>query len=238
MAITDAPWHIAEARTEDDLAAVARLFQSYAGSLGVDLGYQNFVTELATLPGKYAPPNGALLLARNRDSTPIGCVALRQSNRRLLRNEAPVRCTCRPRNRPWPSPRGGSGGRGAANRLPQVRLDTLPFMDTAIALYESRGFVPIAPYYDTPVEGTRFLGLTLNLRNVRSLMGRHEPHSDAALAANGLAQHRHRPPRWRSPPGARRTHAAFKTNTCFMTAKANAPGSAPNTMLVTNKPSS
>jgi hypothetical protein len=60
-----------------DLAAVRALFGAYAASIGVDLGYQGFEAELAGLPGKYAPPAGALLLARGAGGAAIGCVALR-----------------------------------------------------------------------------------------------------------------------------------------------------------------
>lgn len=52
-------------RSEADLRATAELFAGYAASLPVDLGYQDFASELATLPGKYAPPEGELLLARD-----------------------------------------------------------------------------------------------------------------------------------------------------------------------------
>ena len=60
-----------------ELEAAARLFDAYAASLGIDLAYQDFATELATLPGKYAPPAGDLLLARAPEGTPLGCAALR-----------------------------------------------------------------------------------------------------------------------------------------------------------------
>ena len=48
------------------------LFDAYAASLGVNLSYQNFVAEMAAMPGKYAPPKGELLLARDGDGAAIG----------------------------------------------------------------------------------------------------------------------------------------------------------------------
>ncbi len=68
---------ITPVRTADDLAAAAALFAGYAASLPVDLAYQDFADELAALPGKYAPPAGALFLARAPDGAPLGCVGLR-----------------------------------------------------------------------------------------------------------------------------------------------------------------
>src|SRR3712207_9163370 len=60
-----------------DLKATVKLFRAYASSLDVDLSYQNFEAEMEAMPGKYAPPAGELLLARDRGGTPIGCVGLR-----------------------------------------------------------------------------------------------------------------------------------------------------------------
>ena len=70
-------FHIAPAGSDDDLAACAALFGTYAAALGIDLSYQDFDAELAGLPGRYAPPMGALLLARGADAAPLGCVGLR-----------------------------------------------------------------------------------------------------------------------------------------------------------------
>lgn len=64
-------------RTEADLSSAKTLFITYAASIGVDLEYQAFATELGTMPGKYAPLSGELLLARNHEGVPIGCVGLR-----------------------------------------------------------------------------------------------------------------------------------------------------------------
>jgi GNAT superfamily N-acetyltransferase len=70
-------FHIAPVRTARDLATTVDLFRAYAASLDVDLAYQNFEAEMAAIPGKYAPPTGELLLARDADGKPVGCVGLR-----------------------------------------------------------------------------------------------------------------------------------------------------------------
>src|SRR5438105_4454520 len=68
---------ITAVRTPDDLAATIKLFRDYANSLPIDLGYQDFEGEMAAMPGKYAPPAGELLLARDANGNAIGCVGLR-----------------------------------------------------------------------------------------------------------------------------------------------------------------
>jgi GNAT superfamily N-acetyltransferase len=157
-----ATFAIAPARSAADLAAATRLFDEYASSLPVDLSYQDFAAELAGLPGKYAPPAGDLLLARDGQGEPLGCVALRPI--------APAGC-CEMK-RLYVTPRGRGLGLGMAlvetvltlaARIGyrEMRLDSLPGMVEAVALYRKAGFVPIEPYYDSPVEGTVFLGRPL-----------------------------------------------------------------------------
>ena len=163
-------FHIAPVRTADDLAAAVKLFRAYASSLDVDLSYQNFEAEMAAMPGQYAPPAGELLLARSSDGTPAGCVALRPI--------APHGC-CEMK-RLYVSPQGRGSGLGErlvdavvreAERIGyrEMRLDTLPSMTEAIALYRKSGFTPIEPYYDSPVIGTifmrRFLARSSRLRS-------------------------------------------------------------------------
>jgi GNAT superfamily N-acetyltransferase len=156
-------FQIRPVRSAADIEATTRLFEAYAASLGVDLAFQDFAAELASLPGKYAPPAGELLLARDSRGAPLGCVGLRPI--------APDGC-CEMK-RLYVSPRGrGLGlGRalveaviGEAVRIGyrEMRLDTLPFMAEAVALYRKIGFVPIEPYYDTPLAGTIFLGRSLS----------------------------------------------------------------------------
>lgn len=153
---------IGQARTEADIADARALFAAYAASLDVDLGYQDFSGELAALPGRYAPPSGALLIARADAGTPLGCVALR-----ALPEDG---CCEMKRLYVTPAARGMGLGRAlvdaaiAAARSAghrEMRLDSLPSMGAAIALYEALGFRRIAPYYATPIAGTVFLALDL-----------------------------------------------------------------------------
>ena len=155
-------FQIEPASSSDDLADAAGLFRAYAASIGVDLSYQDFDAELAGLPGKYAPPSGAIFLARSIGGEAIGCVALRP----LTEPE----CCEMKRLYVSPSARDAGVGRALVEHIiteaarlgySEMRLDTLPTMTQAIALYGNAGFTHIPPYYDTPVAGTVFLALKL-----------------------------------------------------------------------------
>lgn len=155
-------FHIAPVRTAADLAATAELFAAYAASLPVDLDYQDFGGELAALPGQYAPPAGELFLARDDGRAPLGCVGLRP-----LADEG---CCEMKRLFLLPAARGLGLGRALTEAVVdqarrqgyrQLRLDTLPTMTTAIALYERQGFERIAPYYAPTPPGTVFMALAL-----------------------------------------------------------------------------
>jgi GNAT superfamily N-acetyltransferase len=156
-------FQIRAVRSTTDLEATARLFNAYASSLGISLGYQDFATELATLPGKYAPPAGELLLACDNHGEPLGCVGLRPIK--------PDGCCEMKRLYVVPTARGsGLGGAlieaiiAEAARIGyiEMRLDTLPGMRDAISLYTKAGFQPVAPYYETPITGTLFFARPLS----------------------------------------------------------------------------
>jgi GNAT superfamily N-acetyltransferase len=160
-AMSSRAFSIRPVRSPDDLAATMMLFNAYAAFLGIDLSYQNFADEMAAMPGKYAPPKGALLLARGPDGAALGCVGLR-----ALDDGA---CEMK-RLYVTPQGRGLGLGRalaeavvGEARRIgyEEMRLDTLPRLAAAIALYEDMGFVRIPAYYDTPIAGTLFFALSL-----------------------------------------------------------------------------
>lgn len=152
---------LVEAEGPDDLAAARRLFQAYADWLAVDLCFQGFTEELATLPGAYAPPAGRLLLAKAGGDA-IGCVGLRPLE--------PGICEMK---RLWVEP-GFAGvgiGRALAERIiaearaigyERMRLDTIaPRMPTAQRLYASLGFREIPAYYHNPLDGVVMLELVL-----------------------------------------------------------------------------
>ena len=139
---------------------VRALLREYADSLSFDLGFQGFEAELARLPGPYAFPDGALLLARV-DGEPAGCVALR----RIEGTTAELK-----RLFVRPSHRGFGLGReltetaiAVARELgyEQIRLDTAPEMGAAQELYRSLGFREIEPYRENPIDGARYLELDL-----------------------------------------------------------------------------
>ncbi len=153
---------IAPARSAADLASTRELFLEYATDLGFDLCFQGFDAELASLPGRYAPPLGVILLAREPDGL-AGCVALRPLDTTAGRCEM-KRMYVRPAFR-----RRGLGRALAVAVLDAARvaghdemvLDTLAHMSGAIALYESLGFRQIPPYTPNPLPGPVFFGLDL-----------------------------------------------------------------------------
>lgn len=151
---------VTEARFPRERAVAEELLREYAASLGFDLCFQGFEAELAALPGDYAPPAGRLLLARV-DGALAGCVALRPLE--------PGVCEMK-RLYVRPACRGLGIGRKLVDSLlghartfgyTTMRLDTVPAMVEAIALYTSLGFRDIPPYRVNPIPGARCLELDL-----------------------------------------------------------------------------
>jgi putative acetyltransferase len=146
--------------TPADMDSVRAIFREYAQGLGVDLCFQDFETELATLPGEYAEPRGALLLAAV-DGQLAGCCALRPMDATDYPNAAEMK-----RLYVRPAFRGLGLGRQLAEAVLDaarqggyscVLLDTLDDMEAARALYEDLGFEEIPPYYHNPIPGAHYL---------------------------------------------------------------------------------
>jgi ribosomal protein S18 acetylase RimI-like enzyme len=159
--MSTASFVIAPASGPADIAAVAMLFQEFAASLPIDLGPQGFQDELDTLPGLYAPPRGALLLAKSGDAA-LGCIAVKPL--------APPAIGEIKRLYVRPAGRGLGIGKAlvaaimaAAERIgyAELKLDTLPHLTAAIALYRTAGFASIPPYGSFPYPGLVCLGRKL-----------------------------------------------------------------------------
>lgn len=137
----------------DDVRAMLR---EYVEWIGLDLAFQEINAELDNLPGDYAPPRGALFVVVEGPRY-LAMIALR-----------PLDGTTAEMKRLYVRP--DARGRGLARQLiarlcdearrlnySEIRLDTLPKMGEAQAIYETYGFVDIEPYYETPIAGTRFM---------------------------------------------------------------------------------
>jgi putative acetyltransferase len=140
------------------------IFREYAHQLGVDLCFQNFEAELEALPGDYAAPRGALLLARVNGQV-AGCGALRP----LADVDYPNACEMK-RLFVRPGFRKLGLGRMLAKALidqamragySAMLLDTLDDMESARGLYTSLGFEEIPPYYFNPIAGAHYLKVQL-----------------------------------------------------------------------------
>jgi putative acetyltransferase len=156
------------AATAEDIPEIRVMLQEYIEWIGLNLAFQEIDAELAGLPGEYTPPRGALLVATDAGRL-VGMIALRPYDGRISEMKRLfVRSDAR--------------GRGLARQLiarlldearrlhyDEMRLDTLPMMGDAQALYVALGFRDIAPYYDTPIAGTRFMALRLRSGHAKRL---------------------------------------------------------------------
>jgi ribosomal protein S18 acetylase RimI-like enzyme len=149
---------IRPATSPADFELIRILFEEYAASLGVELGFQQFEEEIASLPGKYSPPGGCILISWVGPE-PAGCVAMRPwSEKDCEMKRLYIRDAFR-----------GEGlgkqmiaeivCRAAQAGYERMLLDTLPSMRTAQLLYRSFGFQEIEAYRPNPIPGTRYFAL-------------------------------------------------------------------------------
>lgn len=154
---------IRQAISPADCDVARTLFLEYAKWLNIDLCFQGFNDELATLPGGYAPPSGRLFFVEEPEgSGTAGCVALR----RLSVDPSGRSCELK---RLWVRPafRGRHAGRAlteaalaAAREIgyASIKLDTLPaIMPEAVVMYRSLGFIDCPPYYHSPIPGSLYM---------------------------------------------------------------------------------
>lgn len=145
----------------EHLISARKLFQEYSETRAGDPALTGFAAEIAGLPGKYAGPKGCLLLAYCEDEA-VGCVALHEWKAEVAEMK---------RLYVQPSHRGFGIGKTLVKRIIEeanaigyshLRLDTIPGMDRAQALYRDQGFRQITPYRHNPNAGTLFFELSLN----------------------------------------------------------------------------
>lgn len=150
---------ILQAETTEEIEEIRKLFREYEAWLDLDLCFQGFEEELANLPGKYAKPDGRLLLAF-ADKKAAGCIAFRKIDEGVCEMK---RLFVRPEFRSL-----GLGkkliekliGEAKSAGYKRICLDTYPpKMQKAVQLYESKGFREIPPYYHNPYGETLFMEL-------------------------------------------------------------------------------
>lgn len=174
IAVDAAAGTIRPADSQQDMESARALFIEYAESINVDLCFQDFERELATLPGAYAPPRGRLLLATAPDAI-FGCIALRPLASGCGCGSAAAEPSTGEVKRLYvqPARRGEGWGERLARELldearaigyRELKLDTLGWMTAARALYARLGFRECAPYYDNPLAGVVYMSLDLARR--------------------------------------------------------------------------
>ena len=151
---------IKKVENEIEVEATRNLIRKYAAELQVDLCFQDFENELATLPGEYSEPTGSMLLGYVEGKA-VGCVGLRYLKSGICEMK---------RMYLEPAYRQNGHGRQLAVAILQeasrlgynkMRLDTLPKLTQALKLYTKLGFYPIAPYYKTPLSETIFMEINV-----------------------------------------------------------------------------
>lgn len=160
---------IRQATSPQDLDSIIECFRAYTKWLNLDLTLQDYATEVSTLPGKYTPPGGALLLARDvaEAQEALGCIAMRPIElqpdfvRPAGRRPEARYCELK-RLYVYPAARGRNVARAlVAGALRIARdqgydealLDTVDSMTAAISLYRSMGFEEVERYYPNPTTG-------------------------------------------------------------------------------------
>jgi len=147
--------------SNQDYQIARTLFREYASQIGVDLKFQNFHTEIKHMHTQYAKPKGALIIAYNGISTPVGCFGIRtiddqicELKRMYLKQDM----------------RGKGYGKILLIKSKQLalelgytkmRLDTLPTMNSAIRLYQKNGFYEIELYRFNPIQGAKYMEVIL-----------------------------------------------------------------------------
>lgn len=146
--------------TEKHLEIIRKLFREYEDFLGFHLCFQDFEKEMAMLPGKYAPPDGRLIIAEY-NSEVAGCIAIKKIGEDVCEMK---RLYVRPKFR------GLKIGRKLAEKIiveaktigyKKMRLDTLKRLKEALSLYRSMGFTEIQPYVYNPLEDVVYMQLEL-----------------------------------------------------------------------------
>lgn len=159
--------NILYATSNKQIEQARTLFREYEAFLGINLDFQDFEKELASLPGMYAAPAGALFIVINSSGKAVGCGALRQSG--------PPEKKCCEMKRLFirPEARGLGAGRQLALKIIEegmslgystIVLDTLDRLTAAMGLYQSIGFIRTKPYYDNPLPGVVFWERDLTAR--------------------------------------------------------------------------
>jgi carbonic anhydrase len=143
-----------------DTRSLVAVIREYVRWLDMDLSYRGFDAEMDAFEHIYTLPSGMFFVA-DAGGELAGCAGLlrctaqtaeikrlyvRETFRGLSLGETLVTCVI---------------GKAKALGFSMLVLDSVPQTRFAQRIYERLGFVDTAPYYENPVEGTRFLALDL-----------------------------------------------------------------------------